>query len=222
MRHRRGELDGSLALAAAPKLAHDDIGRRTGLQRFKRPGVRFHRTLQTVLVTEFREMTEIIIGEQIGNRAADVPEKTFADSRAGHHAAGESRQIFHEVIAAALLKFRPEISRPVLATDLVAVDQRIVERAAGERPDVIQHLLHETGPMRIQCRFAQLVAFKPQAFRGRGMVIHPDRRVAHPQNRPLARRCLPVQVAIRRHFVGEIHHILKRHRPGRRDISVGS
>ncbi len=103
-----------------------------------------------------------------------------------HDAAGERGQKLQRIVAAPFLEFLAEILRPVLAADFVAVNQRTVERLAGERADVVEDLLHETRPMRIERRLAELVAFQACAFPGRGMIFHAGRRVADAQNDPIA------------------------------------
>ena len=124
VRDGRGELDGWMPLAAGPEFTHHHVRRRAALQRFKRPGVRLNRIHQTVLAAEFGEMTEVIFREQIGDGAAHVPEKTLGHRRVVHDATGERGQEFQRVVAAPFLEFLAEIFRPVLAADLVAVNQR--------------------------------------------------------------------------------------------------
>jgi len=200
VRDGRREFDGRMAGTAAPKFAHHDIGGRAALQRFIRASVRLDRVHQSVLVAEFGKMAIVIFRKQIGDRAAHVPQKTLRYRRIVHHATGERGQIFQEVVAASLVKFFAEILRPVLAADFVAVNQRTVERLAGERAEIIENFLHEAVPMRVERGLAELVAFQAFAFRRRGMIFHAGRRVADAQNQPVAGRRVPVQPSIRREF----------------------
>ena len=119
----RGELDGGIALAAAPELTHDDMQRRAALERFKRPGVRFNRTHQAMLAAKFGEVAVVIFGKQIRDGPAHVPEKAFGHFGMVHDAAGERGQKLQWIVTATFPEFLAEIFRPVLAADFVAVDQ---------------------------------------------------------------------------------------------------
>ena len=112
-----------------------------------------------------------------------------------HDAAGESGQEFQRVVTAPFSKFLAKICRPVLAADFVAVNERAVERLAGERAEVVEDFLHEARPMRVERRLAELVTLQALAFHGRGMIFHAGRRVADAQNGPAALRHVPLQLA---------------------------
>ena len=186
-----------MPLAAAPKFAHHDIRGRAALHGLERPGVRLHRIQQTVLFAQLGKMAEVIFRKQIGDGAAQIPEKALGSRRTVHHAAGECGQEFHRVIAATFLKFGAEIFGPVLAADFVAVDQRGIEGfPAGERGDVIEDFLHEAIPMRVERDLAELVALKTLAFLGRRMIIPAGRGVAEAEDNPFAGGNPPIQLSV--------------------------
>src|SRR5580698_7519707 len=105
-------------------------------------------------------MPVVILRKQIGDRAAYVPLKTLRHFRALHAAAGVGRQIFQWIVPAPLYKFLPEIFRPVLVADFIAVNERTLERAPGQRTDVIENFLHESVPMLVERGLAEFVAFQ--------------------------------------------------------------
>src|ERR1017187_5915802 len=109
-------------------------------------------------------MTVVIFGEQIGDRAAHIPEEALGNRRIVHDATGERGQKFQRVVATPLLKFLAEIFCPVLAADLVAVNERAVERLAGERAEVVENFLHEARPMCVERRLAELIALQTLAL----------------------------------------------------------
>src|SRR6266404_1983425 len=77
--------------------------------------------------------------------------------------------------------------------------QSVKSRApCRERADVVEHFLHEAVPMRIQCRFAQLIAFQTSAFGWRGMIFHADWGVAQAEDNPITGRGVPTQPPARR------------------------
>ena len=145
-----------------------------------------------MLAAEFGEMAEIIFRNQIRYGAAHVPQKTLGHRRVVHDAAGERGQKFQQVVAAPLLEFRAEIFIPVLAADFVAVNERGVERLAGERADVVENFLHEAVPMQIERGLAELVALQTFAFLGRGMIFLAGRRAAEAQDDPLTGGNFPI------------------------------
>src|SRR5665647_262973 len=118
-------------------------------------------------------MAIVVLGKQVRPSPAPVPRKALRDRWVLHHPAGDRRQVKQRVVAAALLEFGPGARRPALVTDFVAVNDDVVESLAlaGERPEVIEHLLHAPGPMGVECLLAELVAFKPGTCGGGGMIL---------------------------------------------------
>ena len=61
-----------------------------------------------MLMAEFGEMAEIILGKQISDSAPHIPEKPLGDFRVVHNATREHRQEVQRVVTSPPLKFVAE------------------------------------------------------------------------------------------------------------------
>ena len=111
------------------------------------------------------------------------------------------------------MKLLAKLRRPVLPADFVAVNEDVVERLAlsGKRTKIINHLLDEAGPVRVEGFGAEFVALRPGTFRRRGMILAARGRVADAKNRPLTGGRVPIQMTTRIHPAREIHRLVALH-----------
>ena len=228
VRHRRGQPRVSgvhVARCARPELAHRDIDVLPVLQVVRRRvAVWFAGEEQSVLMRETRQLARVILREEIRDRAPEIPQEAFRHIRALHNVSGENRQERRDVVPATRLELLLEALCPVLRTNLVAIDQRVVQsrrRIPGERSEVTHHLFQIAREVMLHRRLAQLVALQPRAgFRG-GMVVPPVTGVPDPQDRPVTRRNLPVEFPVLRHLRGQVQdRALRQHLIGARGDRV--
>ncbi len=159
-------------------------------------------------------MRVIFLREQVGDGPPHVPQETLGDFGIVHDAPSERDEIRQRIVAAPLLEFLAELRCPVLAADLVAVNQHIVEGLvlADKRTEVIENFLHIAGPVRVERGAAQLVALQTQPTFRRRMIILAATRVADAQNRPAPRRRIPIKLAVRLKSAGEVNDFIALHR----------
>ena len=86
--------------------------------------------------------------------------------------------------------------RPVLLHYFVTINQHVVECLAGQRASVVDDFLHRVLPMQLRRGLTQFVALVASALTRCRAVSHGGRRVPKPDNRPMAWRDLPFQVAV--------------------------
>ncbi len=207
---RRGE---GVIEVAHPEFAHWQVGLRANLQRLEGARVRFDRGREPALVAQLAEAAVVVFRDQIGDRAAPVPEEAFGILRRLHHAAGERDHQRERVVAAATLKFLAELRRPVLPPDFVAVDQQGVEGAPAprQRTEVVEHFLHVAVPVVVEGFGAHLVALQAAAALHRVTVLHAGGSVAETHDDPPARRGIPLQTAVRLEARSEFENAGARH-----------
>ena len=107
----------------APELAHRDVGGRAVLEVVRRAAaVGLERELQAARMALFRERARVVLGEEVGDRAAEVGEEALRLVRRADDVAGEDGVVGGHPVAAPPRELLLEALRPVLRADLVAVD----------------------------------------------------------------------------------------------------
>ena len=92
------------------------------LQAFEAGGVGLGGEEQAVVVAELGHVAVVVVGEEVGDRAAEVPEEAVGGRAVADGAPGEREQVGGRVVAAALLELLAHPRRPVVQAGLVAVD----------------------------------------------------------------------------------------------------
>src|ERR1051325_10383872 len=100
-----------------------------------------------MLAAERSEVSEIILREEIADRPAEIPEESLAHLHAVDDSPSNDRHEWQQIVPAPLLELLAELGRPVLAADLVAVDEGVVERLSRQRTDILEHGRHHPGPV---------------------------------------------------------------------------
>ena len=203
--------------ATDPELTHRDVARAPAFDGVEAPvPVGLGRKLHPVLVRQFPHVTVIVRGEKVGDRPAEIPEEPLTLLLAIDDSSGDDGKIGKRIVAPQLAEVLPEFGAPVLGADFVAVDQNVVERLSALRSDVRKNLADERVPVTVQGLLAKLVDLESVAFRRSRMVVNAGGNVAHAENRPVAFRDLPNEMAGRVHVLGQ-HDQARR---GNRNVGV--
>ena len=207
---RGGDLDRLCRRPVDPELAHRNVRHRADLHLIERAiAVGFDREFQAVLMAKLLEASDIVLGEQVRPGAPEIPQKPLGDLRTADDPPGDNRQERKRIIAAPLLKLGAKFRGPVLCSDLIRVDERIVQRLAHEfRPHRREDRGDTFTPVQVHRFAAELVALQAESGGGRGMVGLTGRGVPDPHNNPVA-ACggIPRQGAVG--GAGEHHHCLR-------------
>src|SRR6185436_11776768 len=110
------------------------------------------------------EVSEVVVRIKIGDRPAKVPQEPLADFLALDDSPGNHGEVRKHVVTAAFLELLPELWSPVLASDFIAVDKRVVEHLAGKRTDFFDDLCHHAVPVDVQRFSAKFVDLKAVAL----------------------------------------------------------
>src|SRR5262249_20081246 len=156
-------------------------------------------SLQAVAPAELGKVAIVVVGEQVCDRPAEVPQESLAHLPAVDNVARDDGQERQGIVAAPPPELLAELRCPVLRADLVAVDEGVVERAPGQRAYGAQDRRHLAGPVGVERLAAELVALQAASFGRRGVVLLARRRIADAQNGPYAFGRVPRQAARRVH-----------------------
>ena len=193
----------------APELAHRDVGGGAVLEVVRRAAaVGLQRELQPARMALLRERARVVLGEEVGDGAAEVGEKALRLVRRADDVPGEDGVVGGHRVAAPPREFALEALRPVLRADLVAVDEDAVEAVrdvARERAEEVAELRDVGVEVEVERARRELVDLQPNAAFGRRMVASPVRRVAEADDRPIAGRNIPRQRPILRQPVREVN-----------------
>ena len=176
-----------------PELAHRDIGKffaeeLIGHRRHADPsglGSEAH----AVLAGELLDLTVVVLGKQISQRAAVVPEKALGLLGRTDDRTGQDWQPRDEVITPAFSEFRWQLSRPVFTPAFPAIEQDILEGGADASGRVGYHGAEHVLDVMPHRHGAKLIAF--QAGGCGGMRRGPRAGMADAQQGPVAGWHLP-------------------------------
>ena len=167
-------------------------------------------------MAQFSEASSVVLGEEVGEQTAEVLEEPLRLVNTSDDASGEDGQVWPDRIPHPLLECLVEALRPVLTSDLVAVDvrggeaNRVVRsgghaEAAAERSDEpLEMDIHRGGGKLIHLQSAA-------AVRG-GVVTASVAGVADAEDRPVPGGDIPLQLAVRRHLFRQIDDAVLRNR----------
>ena len=153
-------------------------------------------------------MLRVVFDDEFLGGLAQVPQKPFGPFATLHHAPSHGRQVAQRIVAAAALELVAEGGGPVLRPHLptVNVQRGPAHIGAFARAEFAQQLADELLEMRVQRGFVELVALQPQAGCGRGTRVRTGAGATQTQNRPVARRRRPSQLALRVQVIAEIEN----------------
>ena len=200
----------------SPELAHGDIHPTLVLQSVAdcwqtgshSLGVEAH----TALVEVLRGYSVVILGKEISDGAAEVPQKAIADVRAFHNSAGQHRQVGSRVVSAPTLKFADHLLGPVLVVGFPAVHEEIAETFAEVRAQRSRNHVDVSPGIVADVFAAELVYFVSRGFRTGRMIFLSGQRIPHAQDDPLSRRHIPIERPILAHLRCQIDDISERDR----------
>ena len=207
-----GELVGRRA--ADPELPGRQIRAFAALHRFERPAIRFEAAQKTVSAAELREAAEVVFRKKFGDRLLEIVEKTRRLFRCADRITEHGRQVWLQRVAAARFELAVKAVRPVLAADLVAVNDAVAQNIEPLR--VGQIFFHHAGPVGIEPAARKLVALEP-GKRGRSVSLA-GRRMADAEQLPGSGRDLPFELSCGIEFSGQVDDRLRRD-PGRGGVS---
>ena len=156
-----------------------------------------------------RERTRVVLREEVAHHAAEVLQEPLRRRDVLQDVAREGGHEGPQRVAAPLLELRLHLLRPVLRSDLEGVDEDVVEarrdvaRERTERPAEARHVLLEVVVQRLG---GELVHLKPAPVVGGGVVAVAVAEVAHAQDRPVARRDVPRERAVRPQVRRQVAH----------------
>ena len=81
------------------------------------------------LVQRGLQLAVMLVGDQVANGLAEVPQEPVAGFGAFHHLPGENRHPGQRIIAAPLLELRDHVVGPVLRTGLPAIVDHVADAA---------------------------------------------------------------------------------------------
>ena len=152
----------------------------------------------------FREAAVVVVGHQVGLRAAHIPQEPVGDVGAAHEPAGHRRQVVPNVVPATPLELPREGGCPGLHAHFIAVDQRSRQTLGRKRSHHLEQLSEELLEVKVHGCPAVFVALQTSsAVRGR-MVLNADGGVPDAENGPVAGGSLPVQAALRVHVLRDV------------------
>ena len=152
--------------------------------------------LQALAVEELGRHAVMIVGEHVGQRAAEVPEETIAHFGALHHATRQYGEIGRGIVAAALLKLGDHLVGPVLHARFPTIEQNVAQTLAIERAERLRDRIGVAAQIVCQVLRTELVNFVTQTGGHRRAVLGARQRVAQTQDRPTSRRNFPVELAV--------------------------
>ena len=161
---RRYAVEGNLLalrFGRQPELDHRMIGPRADLQALKRSAVRFRRELDAIVVAPFCELAVMVVGIEIADGAAEIPEKLLGGREIASDAAGDRGRYFSGRSRAGHGILR-ELRRPVLPTGFVAVHVVIGHRLFRQfGAELAQHGCDALVVVEIGSFAAEFVALQP-------------------------------------------------------------
>ena len=198
-----------------PELAHGDIHLALVEQRvlveIERDPRGFRIDPQPVLPRHLLHRAVVGIGQQVGHRAAEIPQEAVADVRAPHHTPRQRRKVGSRVVAAQPAEVGDHIVGPVLHLRFPAIHRHVPQALAHQRPQRLRNRIEVAVKIGFDVRAAQFIGFETEARRRRRPVLGPGQRESHAQDGPLAGRHVPVQAAVLGHLRSQVDHIAARH-----------
>ena len=132
--------------AAEPEFAHRDIDLALGQQRvfddLHRNAWRFAVQAHAVLMEHLVHRSVMSFGQQVGDRAAEIPKEAIAHVGAADHSTGQYRQIGPWVVSPALRELLDHVVRPVLHAGFPTIHHHVSKALAEERAEMLPNRVH--------------------------------------------------------------------------------
>ena len=171
----------------------------------------------------------VVLGcDQVGDRFAEVPEKSVAVCGTLDNPARQHRHPRHRIVATQFPELGNHVVGPVLRAGLPAVVHHVMQSTLADQvgPNGSLVAIQVGVHVLLHIPAVHLVHFKPGGLGCGRMIGDAEQRVAKAKHRPVAGRRSPVECPIRMHFRGQIDDVVLcdgvrgTHSGGRQDVEV--